>query len=65
MNDFVVLIKYFIYSCRFSGSQPTLMGLKNMLRQTYEIEKLSVTQGKVPTARNKIETKWAIIKNIL
>ena len=64
VNYFVVLVKYFIYKCRLSGSQPTLIGLKNMLKQVYEIEKLSATQGQASTG-NKIELKWAIIKDIL
>ena len=64
-NYFIVLIKYFIYSCRLSGSKPTIVGLINMLRKTYNIEKLSVTFCKSPSVGERIRQKWAVIEDIL
>jgi len=42
INLFIVLInlmiKYYIYSCRFSGQNPCVSGVVNILKRTYEIE---------------------------
>ena len=64
LNYFIVLIKYFIYACRLSGSKPIFIGLINMLKQTYNVEKLSATFSKSPAVGEKIVTKWAVINDI-
>ena len=64
-NLLIILIKYYIYSCRFSVSIPCLAEAINLLKQTYNIEKLSSSFYRSPAVREKIEKKWNIIKNAL
>ena len=35
INLFIVLIKYYIYSCRFSGQKPCVSGVINILKHTW------------------------------
>ena len=65
INLFFVLIKYYIYSCRIRSSLPSLTGALNMLKQSYNIEKLSASFYKSPAVREKIEKKWNVIKNAI
>ena len=65
INLLFVLVKYYIYSCRISSSLPSLTGALNMLKHSYNIEKLSVSFYKSPGVREKIELKWNVIKNAL
>ena len=58
-NYFIILIKYFIYSCRLRASRPALIGLMSMLKTTYSIEKLSAAFHQSPAIGEKIEFKWA------
>ena len=64
-NLFIVLIKYYIYSCRFTLSQPCLTGAIKMLKHAYNIEKLSTSFYRSPAIREKTEQKWNIIANVL
>ena len=38
INIFIVLIKYYIYSCRFSEQKSCASGVINILKRTYETE---------------------------
>jgi hypothetical protein len=38
INLFIVLVKYYIYSCRFSGQKPCVSGVINISKRTYETE---------------------------
>jgi len=38
INIFIVLIKYYNYSCRFSGQKTCVSGVINILKRTYEAE---------------------------
>ena len=63
-NFIVILIKYYIYSCRLKASVPSTPGIINMLKHTYEIEILSASFYRQPAMRDKIEQKWYALKNI-
>jgi hypothetical protein len=65
INIFIVLIKYYIYSCRFSGQTPCVSGAINILKRTYETEMLSGSFYHTPTIRERIVKKWEDIKRIL
>jgi len=43
INLFIVLIKYYIYSCRFSGLKPCASGVINISKRTYETENQSAS----------------------
>jgi len=51
INLFIVLIKYYIYSCRFSGQKPCVSGVINILKRTYETEIKSVSFYQTPAIR--------------
>ena len=65
VNFYIVLIKYYIYSCKLSGTIPTAFGVRNMLKQTYNMEILSATMSKTPAIKVKIENKWSTVKNMI
>ena len=65
MNLIFIPIKYYIYSCRFTDSQPCLNGAINKLKNCYKIEKLSASFYRTPAIKSKIEYKWHMFKNIL
>jgi hypothetical protein len=65
INIFIVLIKYYIYSCRFFGQTPCASGAINILKRTYETEILSASFYHTPTIRERIVKKWEDIKRIL
>ena len=65
INLFIVLIKYYIYSCRFSGQKPCVSGVINILKRTYETEIQSVSFYETPIIRERIMKKWEDIKTIL
>ena len=51
INLFIVLIKYYIYTCRFSGQKPCVSDVINMLKRTYETEIKSVSFYQTPAIR--------------
>ena len=51
INLFIVLIKYYIYSCRFSGQKRCLSDVINILKRTYETEIQSVSFYQTPAIR--------------
>ena len=65
INIFIVLSKYYIYSCRFSGQTPCVSGVVNILKRTYEAEIISASFYQTPTIRERIVKKWEDIKIIL
>ena len=66
INIFIVLIKYYIYSCWFSGQKPCVSGVINILKRTYETERQFASIYQTPTIRdNRIVKKWEDIKIIL
>ena len=60
----MILIKYYIYSCRFTGTIPCKSGIVNMLKQSYNIEKLSASWYSSPAVGDFIEKKWLPFKRI-
>lgn len=65
INFFIVLIKYYIYSCKCTGTNLSPLGAQTMLKQTYLIEKLSSTFSQSPAVGQKINSKWANIEQLL
>ena len=65
INLFIVLIKYYIYSCRVSGQRPCVSGVINILKHTYETEIQSASFYQTPTIRERIVKKLQDIKIIL
>ena len=65
VNLITVLIKYYIYSCRFTTSQPCLAGVIKSLKKAYDTEKLSSYWYKSPAVRERIEQKWQVIHNAI
>jgi len=65
INLFIVLIKYYIYSCRFSGHKPCVSGVINILKRTYETEVSSASFYQTPAIRERIVKKLEDIKIIL
>jgi hypothetical protein len=65
INIFIVLIKYYIYSCRFSRQTPCVSGVINILKRTYETERQFASIYQTPTIRDRIVKKWEDIKIIL
>ena len=63
-NFIVILIKYYIYSSKLKASAPSVPGIINMLKHTYEIELLSASYYRHPAMRGKIEQKWFALRNI-
>ena len=62
---FTVLVKYYIYTCRFNASVPCLAGALKTLKNSYKIEKLSTSSYGTLRAREKFERKWNPFRNIL
>ena len=65
INIFIVLIKYYIYSCRFSGQKQCVSSVVNILKRTDEIEVQSASFYQTPVIRETIVKKWEDIKIIL
>ena len=65
INLFIVLIKYYIYSCRFSGQKPCVSSVVNILKRTDEIEVQSASFYQNPAIRERIVKKREDIKIIL
>jgi hypothetical protein len=65
INLFIVLIKYYIYSFRFSEQKPCVSGVVNIIKCTYEIEVQSASFYQTPAIREIIVKKWEDIKIIL
>jgi len=65
INLFIVLIKYYIYSCRFFGHKPCVSGVINILNRTYETEIQSASFYQTPAIRERIGKNWEAIKIIL
>ena len=51
INLFIVLIKYYIYTCRFSGQKPCVSDVIDILKRTYETEIQSVSFYQTPAIR--------------
>ena len=64
-NFLIILVKYYIYSCRFSGTMPCLAGILSMLKQTRKIEKMSAFFYRVPAIAEQIEEKWQSLDTFL
>ena len=64
INLIFIITKYYIYSCRFTDSQPCLTGAINKLKNCYKIEKLSASFYR-PAIKSKIEEKWHLLTSIL
>ena len=60
----MILIKYYIYTCRFNGTVPCILGIISMLKHTYYIEKLSATWYRPPAIGDIIEKKWLPFKTL-
>ena len=54
---YIVLIKYYIYCCRFSGQNPCVSGVINVLKRTYETEIQSASFYQTPAIRERIVKK--------
>ena len=65
VNLLIILIKYFIYSCRLDGSLPNMNGIKKFIKNSYKIEKMSATFYKTPAAVEKINNKWGPLRDVL
>ena len=65
LNYCIILIKYYIYSCRFTSNIPCLHGAINILKKFFNIEKLSTSFYRSPAAREKILLKWDVINTII
>ena len=63
-ENFIILIKYFIYSCRLKGSIPTTQGVINMMKHIYNIELLSASFYRTPAVKEQIVKKWNTLLNI-
>ena len=51
INLFIVLIKYYIYTCRISGQKPCVSDVINILKHIYETEIKSVSFYQTPAIR--------------
>ena len=65
LNLFTILVKYYIYTSRFNTSLPTLKGVIAMIKNSYQIEKISTSFYRSPGAREKFDSKWELIKNLV
>ena len=63
INFFIVLIKYYIYSCKCTGTNLSPLGAQTMLKQTYLIEKLLSTFSQSPAVGQKITLNGQILNN--
>ena len=61
----IILVKYYINSCRYKTTLPVLQDLLEMLKKTYKIEKMSAMWNKSPAVERKIEDKWHVFKNLI
>ena len=60
----MILIKYYIYTCRFNGTVPCILAIISMLKHSYYIEKLSATWYRPPAIGDIIEKKWLPFKTL-
>ena len=61
----IVLVKYYIYSCRFRSMTPCFIGAKTFIKQSYLTEKLSVLFYKTHAGAEKIRKKWEPLSDVL
>ena len=65
VNFLIILVKYYIYSCRFTSASPNLSGIMNIIKNSYKIEKISASFFKTPAVVEKIEAKWLPLRDVL
>ena len=60
-----IILKYYIYTCKMNYSQPMVIGAVNMLKNVYNIEKMSFAFFNSPAVGEKRLKKWDCIKQAL
>ncbi len=65
VNYLIILVKYFIYICKFNYTPPTLDNFLRYLSNTYETEKMSSAFFSTPAVNRKVLAKWETIRPLL